>query len=100
MNLSINSVGLKAYPKVLSKSAMLKNGATVNLEIVSKAPKTYDLKSSSYLGDKFKSAYGELVNDADRFDLLSNTFVEKMSEKTGDKDFLKEISDYFVSISK
>ena len=100
MNISINQMAFKADPKVLSKLTKLKDGTIVNLEIVSKAPKTYDLKCSSYLGDKFTGAYGEIVHNADRFEKRSKTFVDKMSKNTADEGFVKEINDFFKSISK
>ena len=99
MNLSINSIVFKADPKVLSKFTKLKDGTTINLEIISKAPKSYDLKCSSYVGDKFVGAYGEIVHNADRFEIRSKTFVDKMS-KTADEGLVKEIKEFFTSISK
>ena len=99
MNLSINPMAFKADSRVLSKLTKLKDGTIVNLEIVSKAPKTYDLKCSSYLGEKFKGAYGEIVHNADRFEIRSKSFIDKMS-KTADEGFVKEIKEFFTSISK
>ena len=100
MNLSINQIGFKADPRVLKKAATLKDGVAVNLEIISKAPKTYDLKCTSYLGDRFKGAYGEIVNDVDRFEKRSEMFVDKISKTAADEGFIKEIKDFFKTISK
>ena len=100
MNLSINPMAFKADPKVLKKVSKLKDGITVNLEIISKAPKTYTLNSSSYLGDKFVSAYGEVINNVDRFKTRSQAFMEKMEKTAADKELLTEIKEYFTSISK
>ena len=100
MNLSINSLTFKADPRVLSKVAKLKDGMTVNLEIVSKAPKTYNLKCTSYLGEKFKGAYGEIVHDVDRFEKRSAMFVDKMSKTAADEGLISEIKEFFTNISK
>lgn len=100
MNLSINPISFTADPRVLSKVAKLKDGMTVNLEIVSKAPKTYKLDCFSYLGEEFKGAFGEIVNNADRFEMRSQNFVDKISKTAADEGFIKEIKEFFASISK
>ena len=100
MNLSINQISFMSNPKVLSKAVTLKDGMTVNLDIVSKAPKTYKLNCFSYSGEQFKSAYGEIVNNADRFEKLSQNFIDKISKTAADEGFIKEIKEFFEIISK
>lgn len=100
MNFSPTPVSFKANTRVLSLTSKLKDGHGVNLEIKSKAPKTYNLKCFSDLENNKKSGYGQIVYNTENFEKNSAMFIDKIEKLVDDNKFLTEIKNFFANISK
>ena len=100
MNLSINSVGFKADPRILKKAAALKNGANFELTVSSKAPKKCDIFCVSTKNDKVVDLVSKKIRTPEMYDSYVPHFMEKLMNACKDSKVVEEIGEFFASISK
>ena len=100
MNLSINPISFAADPKFLKKAGALKDGAKFELTVTSKAPKNCDIFYISTIDNKMNEILTKKIRTPETFDVSVPNFMKKLANVCNESDIVKEVSEFFASISK
>ena len=89
--------------KTLECAGKYRNGEIFNLRIKSSAPRTYELDCLSLnKNGEIKAGFGEAYREGtvEGFTEWSKNIIAKLQKNSDDSNLIKQVSEFFTSISK